>query len=360
MKNLIIPMGGKSNRYPNLRPKWMLTHPKGRFMAIEAISGFNLDYYDKIYFIYLAEHENKYHFKKGFKDELEKEGILDKTELVELSQATKDQTETIYQAINRYSIKGQIVIKDSDNYFEVNNYEGNYVCYADLNKCGFIKPKNKSYIDFDEYSNINNIIEKRVISSKFCAGAYSFQSADLFCEYYDILNKETENFISNIIFQCLLDKHLFKAVEITNYIDWGTVQDWNRYKRSFATLFIDIDGVIFSHASSHFPPYYGETNPILKNLEILKYLNKTQKFQIVLTTSRATKYEDVTKEQLRKYGLKYHSLLMGLNHSKRIIINDYSNSNPYKSCESINLKRNSDELEEVLKDALGIDYEDIT
>ena len=36
---------------------------------------------------------------------------------------------------------------------------------------------------------------------------------------------------------------------------------------------------------------------------------------------------------------------MGLNHSKRIIINDYANSNPYPSCDSINIKRNSDSLD---------------
>ena len=26
--NLIIPMAGKSSRFPNMRPKWMLTHPQ--------------------------------------------------------------------------------------------------------------------------------------------------------------------------------------------------------------------------------------------------------------------------------------------------------------------------------------------
>ena len=50
---------------------------------------------------------------------------------------------------------------------------------------------------------------------------------------------------------------------------------------------------------------------------------------------------------------------MGLNHSKRIIINDYSNSNPYKSCDAINLKRNADDLKEILRESLGIDYEEI-
>lgn len=53
MKNLIIPMGGKSSRFPNLRPKWMLTHPmSGDLMCVESIKGLNLYFFDKIYFTF--------------------------------------------------------------------------------------------------------------------------------------------------------------------------------------------------------------------------------------------------------------------------------------------------------------------
>ena len=52
MRSLIIPMAGKSSRFPNMRPKWMLTHPmSNRFMAIESILGLNLNFFDKIYFV---------------------------------------------------------------------------------------------------------------------------------------------------------------------------------------------------------------------------------------------------------------------------------------------------------------------
>ena len=32
MKNLIVPIAGKSSRFPNIRPKWMLTHPKSGYL----------------------------------------------------------------------------------------------------------------------------------------------------------------------------------------------------------------------------------------------------------------------------------------------------------------------------------------
>ena len=46
-------------------------------MVIEAISGLNLDFFDKIYFIALQEHEEKYQFSKGFAKELEQLGVAE-------------------------------------------------------------------------------------------------------------------------------------------------------------------------------------------------------------------------------------------------------------------------------------------
>ena len=88
-------------------------------------------------------------------------------------------------------------------------------------------------------------------------------------------------------------------------------------------------------------------------------MRATGKFQIVITTARPEKFRSITEDQLHSFDLQYDYLLMSMHHSKRIIINDYSKSNPYKSCDAINLKRNSNELKEILRDSLGVDYEDI-
>jgi hypothetical protein len=357
--NLIIPMAGKSSRFPNLRPKWMLTHPSGKFMAIESILGLNLSQFDQIYFVCLAEHEEQYQFLKGFKEELEELELLNKTEFVILSEATKDQPETVKQAIEQANIVGPIVIKDSDNFFKVSLQKGNSVCFADLNSSGLVKPKNKSYLHKDENGKVSNIVEKQVISPYFCVGAYSFESADVFCHYLDRLPKIGERYISNIIFEMLLDNKLFDGIEVDNYIDWGTIEDWDRFKRTFATLFVDIDGTLVINSSSHFPPYIGNTDGIDMNIEIIRTLHQSGKFQIILTTSRPERYRTTTIKQLKKLNVPFNHLLMGLFHSKRIIINDYSKSNPFKSCDAINLKRNTPELKEILRDSLGIDYEEI-
>ena len=43
MKNLIITAAGLSTRFEGLKPKWMLTHPKGNWMIVEALKNFDFD-----------------------------------------------------------------------------------------------------------------------------------------------------------------------------------------------------------------------------------------------------------------------------------------------------------------------------
>ncbi|HAA11319.1 MAG TPA: hypothetical protein DCE41_06295 [Cytophagales bacterium] len=358
--NLIVPMAGRSSRYPNVKPKWMLTHPSGNFMVLEAISGLKLDDFSNIYLVYLREHEEKFHFMKGFMEEVDALGLTDKVNMVELVEPTRDQPETVYQAIKQGNIQGPIVIKDSDNRFVVDLKPGNMVCTYDLNQSGLIKPANKSYVQINEHGQIVNIIEKQVISSRFCVGAYGFEDASLFCDTLDAMPLDKERYISNVIFHLMLEeKKVFQAIDVNNYLDWGTIQDWDRFKRSYATLFLDLDGTLVMNSSAHFPPYVGESDPIEDNVQIIKDLQETGKFEIIITTSRPERFRAKTEAQLASLGLKPKQVIMGLYHSKRIIVNDYSKTNPYKSCDAINLKRNAADLREILRESLGIDYEEI-
>lgn len=352
-------MAGRSSRFPDLKPKWMLTHPSGKFMVIEAINGLNLSDFEWIHFIYLEEHEAQHHFMKGFREELEDFGLLKKVKFVALSKPTHDQPETVRQGILRGKISGPILIKDSDNYFHARIQPQNAVCYADLNNVGLIKPRNKSYVTMDVQGNVLNIVEKLVISSTFCVGGYAFSDASLFVDALGKLDPSRERYISHVIYQLMLDGQTFSAIETKAYSDWGTVEDWDRFKRSYGTIFVDLDGTLVKNSSAHFPPYIGDSEPIGPNVEIIKQLQQSGKFEIVVTTSRPEKYKNVTEKQLGSLGIRYKYLLMGMMHSKRIIINDYSKSNPFKSCDSINLKRNADDLREILRESLGIDYEEI-
>jgi len=121
MKNLIIPMGGKSSRFPGMRPKWMLTHPlTGNLMCVESIRGINLDFFDQIYFVFLKEHEDLYNaseaIKKSIRNTISVGTVLDRINTIVLDMPTNSQAETVYTAIQKTGINGFIYIKDSDGY----------------------------------------------------------------------------------------------------------------------------------------------------------------------------------------------------------------------------------------------------
>ena len=106
------------------------------------------------------------------------------------------------------------------------------------------------------------------------------------------------------------------------------------------TLFVDIDGVVVTNSGEYSKISWGHTRGIKKNVDYLNSLYDNRETQIILVTARPEWYREITEEQLKREGVKYHMLIMGLLHAKRVIINDYSLTNPYRSCGAINVKRN--------------------
>lgn len=61
MLTLIVPCGGKSSRFPGLKPKWMLTHPDGMLMVQKSILGLlRNNKFDRIIVTILKQHEIDY------------------------------------------------------------------------------------------------------------------------------------------------------------------------------------------------------------------------------------------------------------------------------------------------------------
>jgi len=348
--NLIIPIAGKSSRFPNVKPKWMLTHPmSGNFMAVEAVKGLNLESFDNIYFVGLKEHELIYNFSYGLKKQFETLGKS--IQIIFLDSPTTSQSETVYNGILQGQIEGSIFIKDSDNYFEADLITGNFICYYDLNNCNKMNAKNKSYITLDKRNFVTNIVEKKIISSTFSVGGYGFESCLSFCKAYEkIRNFSGECFISNVIYQLLLDGNKFLSLNTKNFEDWGTLKDWNEYKKTFKTIFIDLDGTLVTNTSAFLPPYIGESSPLMENINLIKTLYNNKRSKIIITTSRPEIFRAKTLEELNNFDIPFDNLIMGLPHSQRIIVNDYAPSNPYPTAIAININRNNDNLKDILNE----------
>ena len=44
-KTLLIPAAGKSSRFPNMKPKWLLTHPSGELMIEKVLKSSKFEDY---------------------------------------------------------------------------------------------------------------------------------------------------------------------------------------------------------------------------------------------------------------------------------------------------------------------------
>ena len=60
MPTLILPVAGRSSRFPGMRPKWLLTMPDGKTMLQKSVEKINLAAYDRIVVVCLKEHVDEY------------------------------------------------------------------------------------------------------------------------------------------------------------------------------------------------------------------------------------------------------------------------------------------------------------
>jgi hypothetical protein len=202
----------------------------------------------------------------------------------------------------------------------------------------------------DSNGLVTNIVEKRVISSTFSVGGYGFSDAKQFCQFYEsVKNLPGECYVSNVIFQMILQEEKVFGLHSENFIDWGTLESWESYKKDFSTIFIDLDGTLITNSSHLMRPFFGEGKPLKNNIEVLRKLKSRDKTCIVITTSRPERFREFTESELEKYDIPHDHLIMGLPHAKRILVNDYSASNSYPTCESVNIPRNCDNLSDYLK-----------
>lgn len=345
MNTLIIPCAGKSNRFPNMKPKWMLTHPDGELMIEKAIKGLNSEIFNRIIITIVEPHNKKYDaeliLKQVFKNN-------PKVEICLLDDFTSSASKTVYLTLKKMNVKGAFVVKDSDNCVKVELNEPiiNSITGYDLNKHPDVSNiPGKSFLLVNEQNIIQDIIEKKIISNIICLGVYAFKDAKIFIDGYKELIKnkvDGELFISHVISYLLgTNKEIFEYIEAKNYDDWGTLNEWTKVQKDFRTFFVDVDGVLMKNCGKFGARNWSNNKEvILENIEVIKKL-QDKGAQIIITTSRPEEYRKNLEEILNNYGIKPYSIIMGLNHAARIIINDFAPTNPYPSAVAITLPRNS-------------------
>jgi hypothetical protein len=357
MKTLIIPCAGKSSRFPDMKPKYLLTHPDGNLMIKKALDGLMLEQFDRILISIVKEHNEKFESALILRQLFEMANNP-RFELLILKQFTSCQAETVFQTIKEAHVTGQIVVKDADNFtsFESGEIESNSV--GGINIETFPKEINrlgaKSFLVVNTQNIIIDIIERKIKSNIVCVGIYSFDDANVFCDVYLVLRESAlagEIYVSHIISYLIgVKRMVFIYKNAKEYEDWGTLKDWRITQAKNKTYFIDLDGVLLKNKGK-----YGSKNwdnycePIEENLKVIKHLFD-EGAKIVITTSREEKYFEQIKLFLSSNGIKEHAIVTGCTHASRVIINDFAPTNPYPACEAINIPRNGNLSEYLCKE----------
>ena len=176
---------------------------------------------------------------------------------------------------------------------------------------------------------------------------YSLQSKD-FVESFEqiissnIFKKEEEIYVSHVISNIIQNEQkIFEQVIANQYIDWGTIEEWRLEQEKFKTYFFDIDGIFLKNTGKFGVNNWLNSFEIIEeNINTLKNISDSGA-EIIFTTCRTDEYLFEFKKILKEKNISYKTIISGCNHSKRILVNDFSSNNIYPSCDSISIPRNS-------------------
>lgn len=334
---IIVPAAGLSSRFPDTRPKYSLFTYSGEMMLKKAIEPFLGKH--RINIGILKKHDDEFNLKSLILNEIE--GNIN---IVIIDKETLGPADTVFQILEKAEIpdKSEILIKDCDSFFNFDYSIGNFICVARLyDQESINKPASKSYIISNDQGTITKIIEKSIISDKFCVGGYKFESASLFkTAFKKLKNVNSELFVSGIIEICLSDKLIFSEKIVSDYVDVGTIKEWLNYNDK-AVIFCDIDGTLIEAQSKN--EYDNLGVQLIENTKaILKLIKENN--QVFFVTARPESAREKTVKTLENIGFINPNIIMGLYNCKRVLINDFNNANPYPRAISINIQRNSDTL----------------
>jgi hypothetical protein len=338
---IIMPVAGLSTRFPNMRPKYTLTDYSGKMMIERSFAPYIGQHHITIGI--LKEHNDIYQTEKYLKNT-----YGDQLSVIILENRTTGPADTVNQIIQQAGLVNEsILIKDCDSFFDYPTVSSNSVCVSRVEDHEYVKRlSGKSFIISNNQGIITNIIEKQVVSNKFCVGGYKFESAKLFTDTYNsLINAQVgEIFVSHIIEECLNNGIVFNEFIVSNYVDVGTANEWFEYNDK-SVIFCDIDGTIVQAQGKH--EYYDDPTPLKDNITRLLELVKLGS-SIVFTTARPKSLDNRTIEMLEGLGFTDIHLISGLPNAKRVLINDYNAANPFPRAVAVNLKRGSDNLRDFL------------
>ena len=337
---IIIPCAGKSSRFPNTRPKYLLTMPDGRMMLQHAADKY-LEAGHSVTFVVVKEHSEKYESEYAIR-----KAYGDAVDVFILDDFTNGPAETVYKVIKDWE-DVPFAVNDCDSFFDFNiPVNSNFSVYIDLHNYPTLSHIYAKSFIIRNNNTILDIIEKKISSEFVCVGGYGFASSDEFKFHYKLVKNgnNSEIFISHVM-KSMIDSGIhITATEGSNYIDCGTYDSYITHMKKHVTIFCDIDGIIFKNQSKYFKNSY--SNPPTINQNAINFIKDkiSNGATVIFTTARNIDTKEITEEGIRRAGIENFQVIYGLPHAPRLLINDVHYSNPWPTAIAINAPRNDDDF----------------
>lgn len=345
LTTLLIPAAGLSTRYGLSRPKFLIQHPTGELMISAGLRGLAGSGFEKVLVVSLER----------FFQDLEIQLVADEikqvlgvpVEFLLLENPTRSMVETISLGIAHLGEDTPIMVKDVDNYIEFSDHapNGNFLVYEDLSENPLVVATNKSFVEFDAFKNLTNIVEKRIISNFINTGLIGFSSSSDFVRAARFLASTSESYVSDVLRYLMSEGSSFSAHKAGSYSDWGTLSDWRSYTRDFGTYLVDLDEVILgeSHKYARIPGA-GRVRLDSENAEALLDRLQLGKSKVVFLSSKAEMLRGGITALLESYGFTNFDLVLSLPRSQKILIDTFSDYRPYPAAVAINLDKKAGNL----------------
>ena len=347
---ILIPLGGVGIRFAQhgyKQPK-ALIRVMGKpilYWLLDNLPIHNENTHDSEHIVYIPY--NKAYAEYRFESTLRKQYPHVHFEFFCLRENTRGAAETIFLSLcnleAKISSKDQpILCLDGDNFYTCDiisqwNGENSVFTFYDLQESPIY-----SYVTVENNSpRITRMVEKEKISNLACTGAYGFSSWRLLkngCQYIldNRIQQKGEYYTSAVIQEFLKQKIIFcnKMVDQKHYICLGTptqvrlfchnyprCNSFNNEKMIDPKRYcFDLDNTLVT-----FPKIYGDyttVEPIIKNIEFLKYLKRFGHTIIIYTARRMKTHKGnigkimkdvgkVTFDTLEKYEIPYDEIYFG-------------------------------------------------
>jgi len=245
MRTLIVPCAG--SKKINRLPIYLNRHPDGELLAKKAIEGVNTRNYDRIIYTIMSQ-DRQYDAERKLMNEV---GADYHIEICELSEQTNGPAETVYQALIKSNVIGEVAVRDSTNYISFkNNADGNFIIGLDLTKVqgDILNLRSKSFIVMNEQNQVLDVIEKKFRSDVISVGMYGFESAEDYIFAYEHLNDKNypidKLYVSHIMSYLIGYKsRIFHYEEASVFEDWGSLEGYSVLQRDYATCLVDLDAL---------------------------------------------------------------------------------------------------------------------